>query len=99
MSEINVDEWLSQASEEAKEQFNKPLDWFKQNVKCCYNCIWWLKDSSLMFEYAYNSCMEAKFDTKTVEFTPWDAYCDKYNGSRTEENLLDFAHIDWEKDD
>lgn len=25
-------------SDEAKAQSDKPLDWFKWNVKCCYNC-------------------------------------------------------------
>jgi len=68
--------------EKIKEQWARPINDFKINVKCCYNCQNWEKDFSLMFEYAYNFC---KHDNKMHHF---DMICQNYNGAAMEENLL-----------
>lgn len=67
----------------AQEQLNKPIEWFKQNVKCCYNCKHWVKDRFLLGDYAYNFC-----NTKKDTMVAWDGYCDNYLGIAKEENLI-----------
>lgn len=88
---LGLQKWLFQASEEAKEQYYKPIDWFKQNVKCCWNCKHWNKDSSLMGDYKYNFCNGIENPTMTC----FDTWCEKYEGFGKEENLL--PKIEWEK--
>ncbi len=72
----------SEQKERIKEQVRKPVEWFKYNVKCCYNCTKWCKDVSLMGDYAYNFCKELK-DIMTA----WDGYCNDYDGYAKEDNL------------
>lgn len=73
-------------SEEAKEQYNKPIDWFKWNVKCCYNCRNWKKDPSLMGDYAYNFCEREENNMMTL----WDTCCQHYEGAASETNLIKY---------
>lgn len=70
-------------TEEVKEQWKRPINDFKWNVKCCYNCWHWQKDPALRYEYAYNDCLMKK-NTMTV----WDKCCEHYSGTATEENLI-----------
>ena len=67
----------------AKEQWDRPIPEFKQQVKCCYNCRNWFKDITLMGEYAYNDCL-----CKKNTMTRWDSCCDQYSGVAREENLI-----------
>lgn len=76
-------------SQEAKEQYDKPLEWFKWNVKCCYNCRHWERDPSLFGEYAYNFCAKQK-DMMTF----WDGCCQCYEGGAKVNNLIKFREID-----
>lgn len=75
-------------SQEAKEQYDKPIDWFKYNVKCCYNCRNWQKDISLMGDYAYNFCNKQK-----NMMTCWDSCCQFYEGVASEKNLIKYKEI------
>lgn len=90
--QFNEAEWKATASEEAIKQFNASFEWFCENVKCCHNCANWSKDPTLFGDYAYNFC-----NATEDQMTKWDCYCEKYDGNRTEENLLDFAHINWDE--
>lgn len=72
----------TEQKERIKEQVRKPLEWFKYNVKCCYNCTKWYKDVALCGEYAYNLCKHK--DVMTV----WDGYCNSYDGYAQEDNLF-----------
>lgn len=76
-------------SPEAKEQYDKPIGWFKWNVKCCYNCSHWQRDPSLLGEYAYNFCAKQK-DVMTF----WDGCYQCYEGGAKLENLIRFKEIE-----
>lgn len=89
---MTIEEWKQTASPEAIAQFEKPVDWFKCNVKCCYNCCYWFVDPELMFEYAYNPC-NRMCDSEMVRMTAFDAHCKHYDGLGTIENLLDYTEI------
>lgn len=69
--------------EEAKKQWVRPMDDFKWNVKCCWNCPHWQKDTTLMGDYAYNFC-----DLTKNQMTIFDNVCEQYSGVATEENLI-----------
>ena len=73
----------SEQKQRIKEQVRKPIEWFKYNVKCCYNCTKWCKDVTLRGDYAHNFCKEHK-DVMTV----WDSYCNYYDGYAQEDNLF-----------
>lgn len=64
-------------------QWCRPLDEFKIHVKCCANCMQWMKDNTLMGNYMYEHC---RHDLNHL--TAFDHYCDKYDGFAQEENLL-----------
>lgn len=76
-------------SDEAKAQFDKPLDWFKWNVKCCYNCRNWQKAPYLRGDYAYNFCAKQK-----DMMTAWDSCCQLYEGGALDNNLIKFKEIE-----
>ena len=86
---MTVEEWKRTASKEAVEQFEKPNDYFKDNVKCCHTCIHWTRDYSLMGDYAYNFC-----ELWEGRMTKWDAHCVDYDGWGKEEHLLDYAELE-----
>lgn len=90
---MTIEEWKSQNPAGAA-QYDKSIDWFKDNVKCCYNCLEWYRDPMPMGDYAYNGCL-AHEDHITV----WDAFCDDWRGfaKGKEENLLDFAKKEWKE--
>lgn len=95
---MTINEWKESASAEAIEQYEKPVDWFKNNVKCCYNCSKWEQDHSLIFEYMYNPCEEIGCKDGNLRMTAFDAVCDKYEGFCTVENLLSYARIEREEE-
>lgn len=73
------------------EQFNKPVDWFVENVKCCANCRHWVVDNkkvSFTHGLAYNLCDEK--DKSVV--VSWDNYCYRYHEKdfpcKRQENLI-----------
>lgn len=70
-------------TEEIKEQWKRPIDEFKWNVKCCYNCPNWMRDPMLIGDYAYNHCY-----IKKNTMTAWDGFCEHYCGVAREENLI-----------
>jgi len=76
-------------AERARKQFELPFDDFIDKVKCCHNCLYWDRDYSLMGDYAYNMCpvLSLRGNDK-YRITRWDYYCNGYDGTRTEENLL-----------
>ena len=51
-----LEEWKSTHLEGAV-QYDKSISWFKDHVKCCYNCSNWYRDPMLMGEYTYNCCI------------------------------------------
>lgn len=94
---MNLEEWKAKASKEAVEQYEKPVDWFKSEVKCCRNCLHWQRDPSLIGDYALNCCnMHRRNKKGDICMTRWDAFCDDYKGFAKEKNLLDFAKLEWE---
>lgn len=92
---MTIEEWKQTASPEAIAQYEASVDWFKRNVKCCYNCCNWFVDPELMFEYHYNACNRMCNEEK-VRYTAYDAYCKHYDGTGTVENLLDYTRINEE---
>ena len=94
---MNLEEWKKNASKEAVEQYDKPVDWFKSEVKCCRNCLHWRRDPSLIGDYALNCSNMHQKRAGEVVMTRWDAFCDDYKGLAKEENLLDFAKLKWEE--
>lgn len=56
---MKLEEWKSTHPEGAA-QYDKPISWFKDHVKCCYNCSNWYRDPMLMGEYKYNGCLAHK---------------------------------------
>lgn len=70
-------------TEEVKKQWQKPVSEFSKKVKCCYNCLNWCKDQTLMNEYAFNVCTR----TKNI-MTAWDYVCENYYGVAKEENII-----------
>ena len=92
-TKMTLEEWRSTHTEGAV-QYDKSISWFKDHVKCCYNCSNWYRDHMLMGDYAYNSCLAHK-DHMTV----WDAFCDDWCGfaEGKEENLLAFVKMKWEE--
>ena len=91
---MTIEEWKESASKEALEQYNKPIEWFKTNVKCCYNCPNWDVDWSLKAEYKYNSCRKIMGTIDGFIMTPFDAFCKDYAGLKTIDNLLDYAEYE-----
>lgn len=73
---------------EARVQWKKPIEEFKAKVKCCYNCKHWMKDVTLMGDYAYNVCKETNKEPNKTLMTSWDCCCDKYQGVAQEPNYL-----------
>lgn len=71
-------------TEEVKEQWKRPINDFKWNVKCCWNCPNWQKDITLRGDYAYNHCRIKKNTVMTI----WDKCCEHYSGTAREENLI-----------
>lgn len=96
---MTIEEWKQTASPEAIAQYEAPVDWFKHNVKCCYNCPHWQIDRELVYEYMYNPCEYIGCEDGKLRMTPFDAYCEKYGGVASTENLLDYAHLEkgWER--
>lgn len=88
---MKIEEWKKQASKEAVEQYEKPVEWFKNNVKCCNNCKHWEVDPTLMYEYAYNTCELIGCKDGKLTMTVFDGVCDNYQGNATIENLLDYV--------
>lgn len=94
---MKIEEWKQNASPEAIEQYDQPIDWFKANVKCCYNCKNWEVSPELMFEYRYNFCTRLCKGGK-VYMTAADGWCKSYQGNCTIENLLDYMEVKDETD-
>ena len=74
-------------NEKAKQQWNAPLEWFKINVKCCYNCNRWCEelcaaDKAYAKRFGWNVCKHRDL------LTAWDNYCADYDGNAIEENLI-----------
>lgn len=91
------EEWRKNASKEAVEQYDKPVEWFKREVKCCRNCLHLQRDPSLIGDYALNCCaMHPKVNGQIV-MVRWDGFCDDYKGFAKEENLLDFLKHKWDE--
>lgn len=44
---MNLEEWKAKASKEAVEQYEKPVEWFKSEVKCCRSCFHWQRNPAL----------------------------------------------------
>lgn len=63
----------SMFTEAAREQWEKPVKWFNRHVRCCHNCILWMRDYSLRGDYAYNFCAGEK-DC----MTKFDNWCQKW---------------------
>lgn len=89
---MKIEEWKQNASPEAVEQYDQPIEWFKENVKCCYNCKNWEVDPTLKCEYMYNTCKKIERD-KVFRMVAYDAHCSRYDGHCTVENLLDYAEV------
>jgi len=96
---MTIEEWKKTASKEAVEQYEKPVGWFKYNVKCCRNCKNWNMDPTLIGDYALNACnLHTYGKNGNLLMTKWDYFCDEYDGQAKEENLIDFAKVNWEAD-
>ena len=96
---MNLEEWKAKASKEAVEQYEKPVDWFKSEVKCCRSCFHWQRNPALLGDYAMNFCaMHPKNKKGLLCLTRWDSFCDDYKGLAKEDNLLDFAKLEWEEE-
>lgn len=72
-------------TKEIKEQWDRPIEDFQKNVKCCYNCKHWRNDSPL----AIHSCeLKTAGSNGNKPLTAWDWCCTEYAGGATEENLI-----------
>lgn len=74
-------------NEKARQQWKAPISWFKENVKCCYNCTHWCedldtKDKEYARRFANNNCPHRNL------FTSFDNYCIDYDGNANDENLI-----------
>ena len=68
------------------EQVKNTSKWFKENVKCCYNCQnWYRGEWDELTNSRYNYCKIIGKDWLSA----WDNYCKSYDGCAKLSNELE----------
>lgn len=74
-------------TEEARQQWKAPIEWFITNVKCCYNCNHWC-ETLCAADKAYAKRFRDNFCKHKDLLSAFDYYCEDYCGNAIENNLI-----------